>query len=273
MALLTGEERPFSVTIESRAMNQNLGIVLLAAALAQAAVAQSPTPAAPSPEQLNAGKALFLEKCAFCHGPDTAGGESGPDLTRSTVVANDINGNRIAPVVHDGRPQAGMPAFTVSEQEMSALVAFIHHQKTVLEKNGGRRGVDEADLRTGNAEAGKKYFNGAGKCASCHSPTGDLAGIASRLKGLKLEQRMLNPGNASAKVTVTLPSGETVTGHLAYHDEFTVGLKDANGWYRSWPTDSVRFTIDAPAEAHVDLLGKYTDDDIHNLMAYLQTLR
>lgn len=166
-----------------------------------------------------------------------------------------------------------MPAFSLSEPEISAIVAFIHNQKTMLEKKGGRRGVDDADLQTGNAETGKKYFNGAGKCASCHSPTGDLAGIATRFKGLKLEQRMLNPGNASAKVTVTLPSGQTITGRLAYHDEFTVGLKDANGWYRSWPADAVRFTIDAPAEAHVELLGKYTDDDIHNLMAYLQTLR
>jgi cytochrome c oxidase cbb3-type subunit III len=254
-------------------MNQNLGIVLLAAALAQAAVAQSPVPAGASAELLTSGKALFLEKCAFCHGPDTAGGESGPDLTRSTLVAGDVGGNRIGPVVHDGRPQAGMPAFSLSEPEISAIVAFIHNQKTMLEKKGGRRGVDDADLQTGNAETGKKYFNGAGKCASCHSPTGDLAGIATRFKGLKLEQRMLNPGNASAKVTVTLPSGQTITGRLAYHDEFTVGLKDANGWYRSWPADAVRFTIDAPAEAHVELLGKYTDDDIHNLMAYLQTLR
>jgi cytochrome c oxidase cbb3-type subunit 3 len=254
-------------------MNQNLGIVFLAAALAQAAAAQSPAPAAPSAEQLTAGKALFLEKCAFCHGPDTAGGESGPDLTRSTLVAGDANGNRIAPVVREGRTQTGMPAFTVSDQDMSALVAFIHHQKTILEKNGGRRGVDDADLQTGNAEAGKRYFNGAGKCASCHSPTGDLAGIATRLKGLKLEQRMLNPGNASAKATVTLRSGQTITGRLAYHDEFTIGLKDSSGWYRSWPADAVKFTIDAPAEAHVELLSKYTDDDIHNLMAYLQTLR
>jgi cytochrome c oxidase cbb3-type subunit III len=254
-------------------MNQNLGIVLVAAALAQAAVAQSAAPASPSPEQLTAGKALFLEKCAFCHGPDTAGGESGPDLTRSTVVAGDVGGNRIAALVREGRTQAGMPAFSLSDQDMSAIVAFIHNQKTILEKNGGRRGVDDADLQTGNAEAGKRYFNGAGKCASCHSPTGDLAGIATRLKGLKLEQRMLNPGNASAKVTVTLPSGQTVTGRLAYHDEFTIGLKDANGWYRSWPADAVRFTIDAPAEAHVELLSKYTDDDIHNLMAYLQILR
>lgn len=166
-----------------------------------------------------------------------------------------------------------MPAFSLSDQDMSAIVAFIHHQKTLLEKNGGRRGVDDADLQTGNAQAGKQYFNGAGKCASCHSPTGDLAGIATRLKGLKLEQRMLNPGNATAKVTVTLPSGQTVTGRLAYHDEFTIGLKDSSGWYRSWPSDAVKFTIDAPAEAHVELLSKYTDDDIHNLMAYLQTLR
>jgi cytochrome c oxidase cbb3-type subunit III len=254
-------------------MKKNLGIVLLAAALAQAASAQSAAPAEPSAALLSAGKALFLEKCAFCHGPDTAGGESGPDLTRSTLVAGDAGGNRIASVVRDGRPQAGMPAFSMSDQEMSALVAFIHNQKTVLEKKGGRRGVDDADLQTGNAEAGKKYFNGAGKCASCHSSTGDLAGIAMRLKGLKLEQRMLNPGSESAKVTVTLPSGQAITGRLSYHDEFTIGLKDANGWYRSWPADAVRFKIDAPAEAHVELLGKYTDEDIHNLMAYLQTLR
>ena len=188
-----GEEHPISVKIENRAMNQNLGIVLLAAALAQAAVAQSPVPAGASAELLTSGKALFLEKCAFCHGPDTAGGESGPDLTRSTLVAGDVGGNRIGPVVHDGRPQAGMPAFSLSEPEISAIVAFIHNQKTMLEKKGGRRGVDDADLQTGNAETGKKYFNGAGKCASCHSPTGDLAGIATRFKGLKLEQRMLNP--------------------------------------------------------------------------------
>jgi cytochrome c oxidase cbb3-type subunit 3 len=254
-------------------MKHNLGIVLLAVALAQAAAAQSPAPAGLSPERLTAGKALFLEKCAFCHGPDSAGGESGPDLTRSTLVAGDTDGNRIAPVVREGRTQAGMPAFSVSDQDMSALVAFIHHQKTILEKNGGRRGVDDADLQTGNVAAGRQYFNGAGKCASCHSPTGDLAGIATRLKGLKLEQRMLNPGNGSAKVTVTLPSGQTVTGRLAYHDDFTIGLKDTSGWYRSWPSEAVKFTIDAPAEAHVNLLSKYTDDDIHNLMAYLLTLR
>ena len=37
-------------------------------------------------------------------------------------------------------------------------------------------------------------------------------------------------------------------------------------------TDSVRYQIDSPVNAHVDLFSRYTDDDIHNLMAYIQTL-
>jgi cytochrome c oxidase cbb3-type subunit 3 len=255
-------------------MKSRFAFLLLALAVAVLPRANAqPKAALPSSEQINTGKALFVEKCGFCHGPDSAGGESGPDLTRSTVVSDDSGGDKIGPVVRNGRPQTGMPAFSVTDTEMAALVAFIHNQKTLLEKRGQRRGVDEADLQTGNAAAGRAYFNGAGKCSSCHSPTGDLAGIASRLKGLRLEQRMLNPGNATAKVTVTLPSGQTVAGKLAYRDAFTIGLKDGNGWYRSWPTDSVKFSLDEPAQAHIDQLSKYTDDDIHNLMAYLQTLK
>jgi cytochrome c oxidase cbb3-type subunit 3 len=84
---------------------------------------------------------------------------------------------------------------------------------------------------------------------------------------------MLYPGSTPAKVSVTLPSGETVAGTLAYRDEFTIGLRDADGWYRSWPANDVKYAIDAPGETHATLLDKYTDADIHNLMAYLQTLK
>jgi cytochrome c oxidase cbb3-type subunit 3 len=122
-------------------------------------------------------------------------------------------------------------------------------------------------------EAGRKYFEGAGGCAGCHSPNGDLAGIASRYKGLELEEQMLYPRHAKSKVIVTLPSGQEVSGTLAYLDEFTVGLTNAEGVYQSWRTRDVRYKMDAAAEAHVDLFSKYTDDDVHNLMAYLQTLK
>ena len=121
--------------------------------------------------------------------------------------------------------------------------------------------------------AGKKYFDGAGGCVGCHSPTGDLAGIASRYKGLELEEQMLYPRRVKSKVTVTLPSGQEMAGTLEYLDEFTVGLTNADGVYQSWRTRDVKYKVDAPVEAHAELFSKYTDEDIHNLMAYLQTLK
>jgi cytochrome c oxidase cbb3-type subunit 3 len=239
-------------------IRHNLPLALLAGALM--ASAQSP------------GGSLFSQHCGFCHGRDAGGGEDGPDLTRSKLVAADVKGDKIAPVIRDGRPDHGMPRFTLPENDIATLVTFIHDQKTKAEsQKGGRRGVDVSDLQTGNVDAGKQYFNG--KCASCHSPVGDLAGIAKRLEGLRLEERMLYPRGAKSKVTVTLPGGQTIAGELVYKDEFTIGMRDATRHYHSWPTSKVKFVVDAPAEAHVELLAKYTDDDIHNLMAYLQTLK
>lgn len=223
---------------------------------------------------VEAGSALFHQNCSFCHGRDTMGGETGPDLTRSKIVQADVGGDKISEVVRNGRPEKKMPAFNFSSQELLSLAAYIHSQaKKAASMKGGRRGVDVSDLQTGNVEMGKQYFNGPGGCSKCHSPSGDLAGIATRYEGLQLEERMLYPRDAKSRVTVTLPSGQKVTGTLEYLDEFVVGLRDGTGTYRSWPVTSVKYAVDAPVEAHVDLFSKYTDADIHNLMAYLQTLR
>jgi cytochrome c oxidase cbb3-type subunit 3 len=173
-----------------------------------------------------------------------------------------------------------MPAFQHSDEQLAAIVAFIHERKAKA-KEGRRRTVDVTDLQTGNAEAGMRYFNGTGGCARCHSPSGDLAGIAGKLQGLELLKRMLYRENerpaestkAIPTATVTLPSGQTVTGKLAYRDEFTIALIDPSGWYRSWPVSQVKSTVMNPLEAHIEQLGKYTDEDMHNVLAYLQTLR
>ena len=221
-----------------------------------------------------AGEALFQQNCAFCHGRDAMGGETGPDLTQSRLVRSDRTGDEIARVIHEGRPDNKMPAFNFSAPEIRSIIAFIHAQEAeAVARPGGRRGVSVADLQTGNAEAGRRYFDGAGGCNKCHSTRGDLAGIASRFEGLELEERMLFPRGATSRVTVTAPGGEKISGVLAYHDEFTVALRDAQGVYRSWPASRVHYVIDSPVEAHVDLFSKYTDEDVHNLMAYLQTLR
>ena len=239
-------------------------------ALTNSAAASGPGTTVPA----SPGGSTYQQNCAFCHGRDAGGGESGPDLTRSKLVAQDVGGDKIAPVVSNGRPDNKMPKFNFSDAEMADLVKFIHAQaKLAASRPGGRRGVDVADLQTGNVAAGKQYFEGAGRCSTCHSPTGDLAGIASRYQGLQLEEQMLYPRDARDTIIVTLPSGETVKGRLEYQDEFTVGLRDSTGTYRSWPVSNIKYTIDSPVSAHVDQFPKYTDDDIHNLMAYIQTLK
>jgi len=240
---------------------------------------QTVTPQTYPAEQIKAGETRFSAQCGFCHGRDAAGGETGPDLTRSVLVAQDVRGDKILSVVRSGRQDKGMPPFDMSDADLNAIVAYIHDQKTKGEGlGGGRRNVDVSDLQTGNADAGRQYFNGAGGCAKCHSATGDLAGLATRFQGLTLMERMLYPTNgrpapAPAKVTVTLPAGEVVKGSLVSRDEFTITLKDDAGMNRSWPVSDVKYTVDDPLKAHYDQLSKYTDDDMHNIYAYLQTLK
>ena len=238
------------------------------------------TPQSYPPEQIQVGEARFISQCGFCHGRDAAGGAGGPDLTRSVLVAEDVRGDRLGPFIRSGRPDRGMPAFPLADGDLAALVAFIHDQKLQADvSTGGRRSVDATDLESGNTALGQRYFEAA--CVRCHSATGDLAGVATRHQGLTLLQRMLYPsaagrgssGPAPQTVTVTLPSGQTITGRLAYRDEFMISVTDAAGWLRSWPASQVRFTLDDPLQAHVEQLGKYSDDDMHNVLAYLQTLR
>jgi len=231
-------------------------------------------PATPEPP----GQTLFAARCGFCHGRDAAGGETGPDLTSSTLVRDDLKGDKLGPVIRDGRVGAGMPAFNLSASDLDAVVSYIHDQyKKAEAQPGRRRGVLLEDLQTGNAAAGKTYFNGAGGCAACHKPDGDLAGVASKLQPLALLRRMLFPTRGErpnpATATVTTPDGASVTGRLVHRDEFTIALTDAAGWHRSWPIDRVTVKVDDPLDAHRAQLGKYTDKDMHDVLAYLQTLK
>jgi len=244
-----------------------------------------PTPAtAPqgfTREQIDSGRTRFAAQCGFCHGRDAAGGEGGTDLTRSALVGTDVQGDKIRPLLRTGRPDKGMPAFTLPDADVIAIVAFIHDQREqAANATGNRRTVDAADLQTGNADAGHRYFEGA--CGRCHSAAGDLNGIATRYQGLALLQRMLYPGSGGRgagpapkppAVRVTQRDGQVVTGVLAYRDEFTISITDPNGWRRSWPASQVTYTVDDRLQAHVEQLGKYTDGDMHDVLAYLQTLK
>lgn len=248
----------------------NLALWLAAALLCRALAAP---PAKPDPAAVARGQKQFVSSCGFCHGNDATGNRA-PDLVRSPLVNRDRAGDLIGPVIRAGRPDKGMPGFPFSDAQIADVAAFLRSR--VIEGLSSARVPQDyplSRLLTGNAAAGKTYFEGAGGCSGCHSPTGDLAGIASRLKPLALQNRMLGPQGAPPKVIVTLPSGEKITGSLAHIDEFTVALRDSSGWYRSLNRAGLGVEIHDPLQAHRDLMTRYTDADLHNVFAYLETLK
>jgi cytochrome c oxidase cbb3-type subunit 3 len=228
------------------------------------------------PSAVERGRSLFKSSCGFCHGDDATGSRA-PDLVRSSILSHDDHGNLLAPVIRNGRPDKGMPSFsTMKDDQIVDIVAFLHHQATAALHSAHVPGdYPVAKLLTGNAQAGKAYFNGAGGCSQCHSPTGNLAGIAKKYSPIDLQQHMVYPGgrNESKTAVVTLKDGTRFEGKVMHQDEFNIDVLCQDGWHRSWPVDDVTVTIHDPLEAHRELMSKYTDADIHNLFAYLETLK
>jgi cytochrome c oxidase cbb3-type subunit 3 len=227
-------------------------------------------------ENVQRGQADFRQSCAICHGIEAMGGV-GPNLVDSSLVRHDENGNLVAPVIQDGRPDKGMPAFPlIDSAQISDIVAFLHARvvvASVVSSEGLAGGYSLKQLLTGNADAGKQYFYGAGKCATCHSPTGDLAGIAKKYSPADLEAQFLYPSQDSVTATVTSISGKQFHGKLLHLDAFYVAILDQDGWYRSWPLQQAKVQVYDPLAEHLKLLGKYTDKDIHDVFAYLETLK
>ena len=168
-----------------------------------------------------------------------------------------------------------MPAIRLSESQIAEVVAFVHWRLA----EGDRTSPDDArnlslkQLLTGDAAAGKKFFDGAAGCSSCHFPSRDLAHIAKKYSPAELQARLLYPSDVPKTATVTTRSGQRITGELLYKDAFSIAVRDHEGWYRSWPCSDVKFEIQNPVEAHLQLLRKYTEADMHNLFAYLETLQ
>jgi cytochrome c oxidase cbb3-type subunit 3 len=193
---------------------------------------------------------------------------------RSPLVAHDVKGDQIGEVIRHGRPDKGMPPTSMSDQQAADIAAFLHARAAeALQSASVPKSYPLEKLLTGNADAGKAYFNGAGGCKSCHSPTGDLNAIANKYSPVDLEARMLYPWGGHTTVVVTLPSGEQFKGPLVHADDFVIALRDPSGWYRSFSRDRVKVEIQDPLAAHRALLDKLTQADVHNLFAYLESLK
>jgi len=224
------------------------------------------------PEAAERGAKAYAQSCAFCHGPKATGAE-GPDLLRSSIVLHDEKGETLGAFLQKGRPDRGMPAFAGLSQAQSYDIAEFLHQR--VEAAANRWGYKVQNIVTGDAKAGETYFNGVGRCNSCHSSSGDLAHIGSKMDATDLQAAFLYPDNANVKtqVTVTLPRGEKVEGTLKRMDDFELSMTDSAGIYRSFAVNSVKYTLLDPLAGHRELLAKYSDADMHNLLSYLVTLK
>jgi mono/diheme cytochrome c family protein len=232
------------------------------------------------PAAIERGKASYGVNCVFCHGADARGGDGGgPNLLRSAMVLNDQEGELIGPVIREGR--GSMPRFTLTEAQVKDVAAFLH-SFTV----SSRTGPTTLDILVGDAKKGEAYV--AATCLSCHTTMG-LRQFAAKLSDPKMLQQMwIMPGNSGARgggpapipappilVTVTLASGEVVKGRLSRVDDFVVSLTQADGTHRTFRTvgTGTKVEIHDPLTPHKELLRRYTDPDIHNVTAYLASLR
>lgn len=233
------------------------------------------------PVVVERGKSLFIASCGFCHGSNAKGGEKGPDLLRSVIVLDDENGKTMGPVILKGRPDKGMPRFPFTARQISDISIFLH---SAIRDAADRDSYKILNIVTGDANAGRAYFDS--HCRQCHSGTGDLKGIAAKYEPVTLQGRFINPPYSwqegtpphtvsAISVAVTLPSGESYTGALVNYDDFNVALRDADGTYRSFKRngDTPRVELHNKLQPHLDLLTQYSDADIHNLTAYLVTLK
>jgi cytochrome c oxidase cbb3-type subunit 3 len=256
-------------------------VLFILAVSAIPAFAQQPSPGAiagsgEDESAVERGGLLFAAHCASCHGPSARGTSPSTDLIRSTLVRTDEKGERIGPVLRGGHPKQSL----LNDAQTADLIAWLHAQIY----GAANRGTYEfLNILTGDAQHGRQFFNGAGNCAKCHSITGDLAGIGEKYDPPVLQSLWLNPrrrrgaeaAKTARKVTVTPRNGPSVSGTLERLDEFNLVMRDRNGNYRSFalPDNEPGVKIQDPLQPHFDLYPRLTDRQIHDMTAYLSTLK
>ena len=245
------------------------------------------------------GRALWASQCIDCHGSQARGSETGPNIIRTKTVNFDrsasTTGSVLGPFLKAGHPtQSGKASASFTEEEIVALANFLRQR--VNDTMRGSPLFTPGNILVGDAKAGEAYFNGDGGCTACHtSTTRSLAGIRARIDTtVDLQQRMLFPGGGgrgrggrgrgaaaapappnpnAVTVTVTPRSGPAVSGVLVEQSDFYVTFRQADGTIRVVPTTGAKVVTTNPLQAHIDLLDRITDKQIHDVVAYLENLK
>ena len=221
------------------------------------------------------GRKVWAAECINCHGATARGTDKGANLVRSDMAWSDRYGSDFWLLLQKGHPlQSGAPSKSLTKAQVEDLSHFIHQQ--LYETLRGSKLMDVKNILTGNVQEGAAFFNGAGKCTTCHSVTGDLTGIGRRYSPVNLQQRFMFPRakRESQKVTVTPANGTAITGILTYIDDFNVALRDDKGEYHSFKrTPALKVVKAEPLAAHIALLDTITDKNMHDVVAYLESIK
>jgi cytochrome c oxidase cbb3-type subunit 3 len=295
-----------------RALSVALLCATAAASLAAAAVAQQraepvpgvaapatrpPEGTAPSGEAAQKGDQFYLQNCAACHGATGRGGPGGaPDLTASAIAMANDGGRQLAAFLQVGRPERGMPPRPVNEEEAANLSAKLRALGFAAAPGGAGQGSAQAPAElvlVGDVEAGRAFFNGpVGRCYACHavqpgvaSPASNLSKIGQKYPDPKtLQNNMLLPGrrfywspshDKSVTAVVTWKNGRTVKGYLSSVSDFKVIVRDEAGAETTIERTNgePRIVLQDRLQHHLDLFRVYRDNQIHDLTAYLATLK
>lgn len=256
-----------------------------AAAPAPAPPADSEYPrAAADPDSIARGHQIFSVNCAFCHGSNARGGEGGgPNLLRSPLVMNDQHGEVLQAFIAVGRPERGMPKFQLPAAGVADIAAYLHTFDIKAEMAAD---FNPKSVLIGNASAGKALFKGRGGCTACHSTRGDLAGIGAKYDPQHLQDLIFTGGGTGrfgepsptappVRVRATLTSGAVLEGRLLELDDFFLVLLDESGTRVTVRRDAKgpAVQLDDPLQAHRDQVRRWEDRDLHDLTAYLASLK
>jgi cytochrome c oxidase cbb3-type subunit III len=253
------------------------------------------------------GRALWASHCIDCHGSQARGSDTGPNIIRTKTVNFDrsaeVAGSVLGPFLKAGHPtQSQKPSASFTAAEVVDLANFLRERVNETMRSSPLFTV--GDIVVGDAKAGEAFFNGGGGCTTCHNATTrNLAGIATRIPvPVDLQQRMLFPGGGgrgrggrgpargagpaggppapvpvnpnAITVTLTPPSGPPVSGVLVEESDFHITVREADGTVRAVRrTPTLKIAKNVPLQAHIDLLDRLTDKQIHDLVAYLETLK
>ncbi len=230
----------------------------------------------PAPDKAAAarGAPLFQQNCAFCHGPDARGAE-GPSLITSDVVLGDDHGEHLVPFLKKGRPEKGMPSFaSVPDEQLKDIAEFLHLQ---VEDVANRGTYHVLNILVGNAAKGQAYV--AANCMSCHTAD-SFAHIASKFRAPDQLQRgwvwPSRPANDSLAITanIKMADGAAISGRVTQISDFGVTLVDSNNLTHVIDRGpGVDVQIKDPLAPHQAMIMTLKNDDMHNVTAYLETLK